>query len=125
MIFITDKEHKNPLFRGYVNKVLEKTMPNGGTIKTYIVGTTEKDREGNKVYSKWFCNLIGEARKNEELLQENTPIDVYGFKQTNISKKNEDGSWGRAFFNMSISDFEVHQFEPRQTEPEDTENTPF
>ena len=126
MIFITDKEHKNPLFRGYVNKVLENTMPNGGTIKKYVIGTSEKDKDGNKVYSSWFCTLIGDARKNEELLKEKTPIDVYGFKQTNVSKKNDDGSWGKAFFNIAISDFEVHQFEPRANDAENgNEDSPF
>jgi hypothetical protein len=112
MIFITDKEHKQPLFRGYVNKIFEKEY-NGGTIRSYKVGTTEKNQKGEKVYSSWFCGVMGDAKKNEDQLKEGTPIDVYGFKMTNVSKKNEDGTWGKAFFNVTISDFEVHSFEPR------------
>lgn len=123
MIFITDKEHKAPLFRGYVNKVFEKEY-NGGKIKTYKVGTTEKNQKGEKVYSTWFCGVMGDAKKKEDQLKEGTPIDVYGFKMTNVSKKNEDGTWGKAFFNVTISDFEVHSFEPRNTE-EGNEDSPF
>lgn len=115
MIFITDKEHKSPLFRGYVNKVFEKEY-NGGKIHTYKIGTSEKKQDGTKVYSSWFCGVMGEAKKKEDQLKEGAPIDVYGFKMTNISKKNEDGTWGKAFFNVTISDFEVHQFEPRNSE---------
>jgi hypothetical protein len=115
MIFITDKEHKAPLFRGYVNKVFEKEY-NGGKIRTYKIGTSEKKQDGTKVYSSWFCGVMGEAKKKEDQLKEGVPIDVYGFKMTNISKKNEDGTWGKAFFNVMISDFEVHQFEPRNNE---------
>ena len=123
MIFITDKEHKAPLFRGYVNKIFEKEY-NGGTIRSYKVGTTEKNQKGEKVYSTWFCGVMGDAKKKEDQLKEGTLIDVYGFKMTNVSKKGEDGTWGKAFFNVTISDFEVHQFEQRNNE-EGNEETPY
>ena len=124
MIFITDKEHKAPLFRGYVNGVTERQGNNGGAIKTYRIGTQEKKQDGTKVFSTWFCGVIGEAKKNEELLKENTPIDVYGFKMTNVSKKNESGGYDKAFLNIMISDFKVHEFEPRNNE-EGNEETPY
>ena len=132
MIFIANKElvawlkeHKMPLFRGYVNGITERDGSNGGKIKTYRIGTQETLQDGTKANSTWFCRLIGDARKNEDQLKENVPIDVYAFKETNVSKKNEDGTYNKPYLNFLISDFEVHQFEPRQTEPEDTENTPF
>ena len=52
--------------------------------------------------------MIGEARKKCSELNEGDMIDVYGFKQTNVSKKNDDGTFDRPFFNMSISDYEIH-----------------
>lgn len=117
MIFITEKDHSKPLFRGYVNKIFERQVKNGGVIKTYSIGTSEKKQDGTKVYSSWYCTLIGDARKNEELLKEGTPIDVYGFKMTNVSTKQEDGTWSKPYLNINISDFEVHQFEQQQQQP--------
>ena len=45
MIFITDKERRTPLIRAYVNKIIERDYQ-GGTIKTYILGTSEKKQSG-------------------------------------------------------------------------------
>jgi hypothetical protein len=120
MIFIANKElvawlkeHKIPLFRGYVNGITEREGSNGGKIKTYRIGSQETLRDGTKENSTWFCKLIGDAKKKEDQLQEGTPIDVYSFKETNVSRKNESGGYDKAFLNFLIVDFEVRHFEPR------------
>lgn len=108
MIFITSNE--TPLFRAYVNGVTEKELPSGGKITTIILGTSGKNTDGTKKYSSWFVNLIGSARKENEVnpLQKGDIINVYSFKQENVSKKNEDGSFGKPFFNMSINMYEKY-----------------
>lgn len=108
MIFITKEHDGKPLFRGFVNGINEHDTKNGGKITTYIIGTREKKRDENFEYSSWFAIMIGEARKKCSELSKDDMIDVYGFKQTNVSKKNDDGTFGRPFFNMSISDYEIH-----------------
>ena len=123
MIFITTNDRSKPLFRGYVNKIFQKEY-NGGTIKTYKIGTSERKQDGTKAYSSWMCGVMGNARKNEAVLTEGSCIDVYGFKETNISRKNEDGTWAKPYLTMTISDFEIHQFENRDNEAGD-EDSPF
>lgn len=113
MIFISRNQLNQPI-RGYVNKIFEHEGNNGGKIKTYSVGTTEKKQDGTKVYSTWYCNVIGSARQKEDQLQENTPIDIWGAKFTNVAKKDEaTGKWSKPYLNVAISDFDVHTFEPR------------
>lgn len=108
MIFVTKEHDSKPLFRGYVNGISEHETKNGGKIKTYTIGTREKKQNDTYEYSSWFAVMIGDARKKCDSLKKGDMIDVYGFKQTNVSKKNDDGSWGRAFFNMAISDYVIH-----------------
>ena len=131
MIFIANKKlvewlkaNKTPLFRGYVNGITERDGNGGGKIKTYRIGTQETLQDGTKANSTWFCKMIGDAKKKEDQLKENTPIDVYAFKETNVSKKKEDGTYDKAYLNFMISDFEVHEFEPRNNE-EGNEETPY
>lgn len=111
MIFITRDHSERPLFTGFVNGVTERTMQNGGTIKTYTLGTSEKKQDDTRVYSSWFCTLMGNARKAAEYrpLVKGDRINVYGFKQTNVSQKNPDGTWGKAFLNVIISDYTLFE----------------
>jgi len=104
MIFVTEN---NPTTRGYINKVTERDMPNGGKIKNYLFGTRETKQDGTKVYSNWWFTTMGNARKNEAQLEEGAFVEIKGFKMTNVSKKNDDGTWSRPYFNMSVCDFEV------------------
>ena len=112
MIFITSNDEK-PLFTAFVNGVNEKVLPNGGTIKNYILGTSEVKFKGqeneSREYSSWFVTLIGNAKKKNEArpLQKGDRILVKGFKQTNVSKKLDDGTYGKAFLNISISDYDL------------------
>lgn len=114
MIFITSNNEK-PLFTAFVNGINEKILPNGGVIKNYILGTSETKFKGqeneNKEYSSWFVTLIGEARKKNEArpLQKGDRILVKGFKQTNVSRKLDDGSYSKAFLNISISDYDLSE----------------
>ncbi|MEI6296242.1 MAG: hypothetical protein WCO84_01170 [bacterium] len=111
MIFITRDKTDKPLFTAYVNGITEKTLPNGGKIKHYILGTQETKKDGTKVYSSWFCGLMGNARKQEEItpLEKGNLIKVYGFKQTNISRKNDDGSFGKAFLDIQINEYSLYE----------------
>ena len=112
MIFITSNDEK-PLFTAFVNGVNEKVLPNGGTIKNYILGTSEVKFKGqeneSREYSSWFVTLIGNAKKKNEArpLQKGDRILVKGLKQTNVSKKLDDGTYSKAFLNISISDYDL------------------
>lgn len=109
MIWITKKEHDGkPLFSGFVNGISERDTKNGGKVKTFTIGTSEKKQDDSREYSSWFCTMIGNAKKNCGSLEKGDRIDVYSFKQTNVSKKNDDGTWGRAFFNIAIADYVKH-----------------
>ena len=113
MIFISRNQLNQPI-RGYVNKIFEHEGNNGGKVKQYSISTSEKKQDGTKVYSTWYCNVIGSARQKEDQLQENTPIDIWGAKFTNVAKKDETtGKWSKPYLNVAISDFDVHTFEPR------------
>lgn len=125
MIWITKKEHDGkPLFSGFVNNISERETKNGGKIKTFTIGTSEKKQDDSRVYSSWFCTMIGNARKSCGELEKGDRIDVYSFKQSNVSKKNEDGTWGRAFFDMAISDYVKHGNENSNGYAGDDSETP-
>ena len=116
MIFISRNQLNQPI-RGYVNKIFEHEGNNGGKIKHYAISTSEKSKEGTKVYSTWYCMLIGEAKKKEDSIRENMPIDIWGIKLTNIAKKDESaGTWSKPYFNAYISDFEEHLYENKVSE---------
>jgi len=104
MIFITEKY---PTFRGYINGVNEREMPNGGKAKSFKIGTRETKQDGTKVYSNWWFSTIGEAHKKEDQLTEGAFVTVTAFKMTNVSKKNDDGTWEKPYFRMQVSDFTV------------------
>lgn len=112
MIFVTSSDGK-PLFTAFVNGINEKNLPNGGVITNYILGTSEVKFKGKenekKEYSSWFTTLIGEAKKKNEVkpLQKGDRILVKGFKQTNVSTKSDDGTYGKAYFNMAISNYDL------------------
>lgn len=119
MIFVTSENGKH-LFTGFVNKIIEKPLQTGGVIKTYLIGTSEcknykdvKENNAKAEYesSNWFFTLMGSARKKCDAnpLKVGDRIGVLGFKQTNAAKKLEDGTWGKSFLNMSISDYELMQ----------------
>lgn len=112
MIFIT-AQNDMPLFRARVNGVTEKQLPNGGKITTVILSTTEKDKDGTPKYSSWFANMMGQARKSFEAdpLQKGDYINVFSFKQTNVGKKNDDGTFDRPFFNLTLNNYEKHSFD--------------
>ena len=112
MIFIT-AQNEMPLFRARVNGVTEKQLPNGGKITTVILSTTEKDKDGTPKYSSWFANMMGQARKNFEAdpLAKGDYINVFSFKQTNVGKKNDDGTFDRPFFNFTLNNYEKHSFD--------------
>lgn len=107
MIFVTKDRSERPLAYAYVNGVTVRALPNGGEITTYTLGTSEKKKDGTKVFSSWFANVMGEARRQCEArpLEKGDNIAIYGYKMTNVSKKNDDGTFGKAFFNMTISDY--------------------
>jgi hypothetical protein len=121
MIFITGKN----LIRGYINKVTEREMPNGGTVKSYKLGTREVKQDGTKVFSSWWFSTMGEARKKEGQLEEGKLVDITSFKMTNVSKKNDDGTWSRPFLDMRVSNFELYSPAGQQEPPEDEEESPF
>lgn len=112
MIFIT-AQNEMPLFRARVNGVTEKQLPKGGKITTVILSTTEKDKDGTPKYSSWFANMMGQARKNFEAdpLAKGDYINVFSFKQTNVGKKNDDGTFDRPFFNFTLNNYEKHSFD--------------
>lgn len=128
MIFITSNDEK-PLFTAFVNGVNEKVLPNGGTIKNYILGTSEVKFKGqeneSREYSSWFVTLIGNAKKKNEArpLQKGDRILVKGFKQTNVSKKLDDGTYGKAFLNISISDYDLGEENKSVTNNFETEDS--
>lgn len=112
MIFVSKDRTDAPLFTGYVNKIWERELPNnGGTIHTYSVGTRERLPDHTKRYSTWSCELIGAARRKAESapLQEGDRIAVYSMKMTNISKKTEEGKWGKPFLHVYINDYDVDE----------------
>lgn len=112
MIFITSNDGR-PLFTAFVNGISEKEQNNGGTITNYILGTSEVKNKGkeneSKEYSSWFATLMGEAkRKNDSVpLKKGDRILIKSFKITNVSKKMDDGTYGKAYFNMKISDYDL------------------
>ena len=112
MIFITSQTDQ-PLFRGRVNGISEKELSNGGKITTIILGTTEKKQDGTPIYSSWFCNLMGQARKDFESdpLEKGDYINVFSFKQTNVSKKKDDGGFEKAFFNLTLNNYEKFSYD--------------
>ena len=124
MIFVTRDKSERPLFYAYVNDVREKSYPNGGKSTVYTLGTSEKKKDDTKVYSSWFVTLMGNARKacEERPLEKGDNIAVYGFKQTNVSKKNDDGTYGKAYLNLMISDYELQERQNQQ--PQQYENAP-
>ena len=111
MIFVTRDRSERPLFYAYVNGITEKALPSGGKITTYILGTSEKKPDETRVSSSWFATVMGNARKEceDHPLEKGDNIAVYGFKQTNVSKKNDDGTFGKAFFNLTISDYVLQE----------------
>ena len=68
---------------------------------------------------------MGNAKRKEEELKEGVAIDVYSFKMSNVSKKNDDGTYSKAFLSIMISDFDIHQYVDYNNIPVADENTPF
>lgn len=128
MIFITSEK---PLFRAYVNGIVETTGKNGGIIKKLILGTSEKKQDDTREYSSWFAILNGNARKkfDENPLTKGDLIEIYSFKETNVSKKMENGEYSNPFFNMAIMDYNVKDGNNTTVKPQeenkDEDENPF
>ncbi len=110
MIFVTHKRNEHPVFTGFINSVWERDLPGGGKIPMYNIGTGEKRQDGTRIHSSWVCDMIGPARREAEINppQKGDRISVYGVKLTNISRKNDDGTWEKPFLRVSISDYTVN-----------------
>lgn len=124
MIFITNER---PLFSAFVNGIVEVKTKNGGIIKKVILGTSEKKQDDTREYSSWFATLNGKAKqKNEENpLKKGDLIEIYSFKETNVSKKLENGEWGNPYFNMAIMDYKMKDSYNKPTPSEESDENPF
>lgn len=109
MIFVTRNRDEKPLFSGFVNAVTETDMPNGGKLKKFMIGTSERRKDDTREYSSWPVVMIGNARTVCDELEKDTMIDVYSVKLTNTAKKNDDGTWGKNYLNVYINDYVIHE----------------
>jgi hypothetical protein len=70
------------------------------------IGTSEKDQQGKYVNSNWFSTFVGKAREKVEALEPRDRITITTGKITNISKKQEDGTY-KTYLNVVVFDFEM------------------
>lgn len=80
-----------------------RIFKNDGRI-TASISTTEKDREGNKIYSNWSANFLGEALKKAEHLNAETNIQITSGKVT--TRVVEKDGKKISYTNVTIFDFD-------------------
>lgn len=80
-----------------------RIFKNDGRV-TASISTTEKDREGNKVYSNWNASFIGEALKKADDLNAETNIQITSGKVT--TRLVEKDGKKTTYVNVTIFDFD-------------------
>lgn len=80
------------------------------------IGTSEKDQQGVYINSNWFATFVGKAKNKAETLNAKDRINILSAKISNVSKKQEDGSY-KTYLNVVVFDFEIHTFQNNQDSP--------
>lgn len=84
------------------------SIDNSGTYPKARITTSEKNKDGEWDKSKtssWFATFFGEAKEKASELDGTERIKITKGKITNISKKQDDGTW-KSYLNVIVFDFE-------------------
>lgn len=69
------------------------------------ISTSEKDKDGNYIYSSWFARAIGKAFKNIDNIKPEDRITITKAKLSNTLYKDKDGNT-KSSFRFLIFEFE-------------------
>lgn len=76
------------------------------------VSTSDKDKDGNKVYSSWNAMFVGNCVQNAKQLEEKDSIKIISGKISNVFSKKDN----KVYNNMTIFAFELADNDSQQTQ---------
>ena len=100
-----------------------KPREQNGFVKAQL-STSEKDQEGNFTNSTWFASFSKNISEKAKKLQDKDRIIIKKGKLTNISKKNEDGSY-TSYLNLNIYHFVLPEENGDYSAPSESTGTTF